>query len=478
VILNNDTGNASLDPVDYSGVTVALYRPAELDKDIQAVNLSHPNLGVIITQQTEFDHRLQNPYKTTLSAPNGSFTLKGIKPGSYNLVLMKQGWGVRYLHNVSITDGDNTLAAQSAQNSSFNNRSGKSTVELYPVTELAGIISESFEFQIHHSYIATNNITFTGAVAFSPDAFIWIDPARKMSCYGQVSSPEGSSGYVRLTSSDRMYATTISEASDVSRYYSFECAAQAQFTQDKLSNILSSFSSFGIIVKTPGLTISNMIFRQSRQGLTVEQTNTVTVTKCNVIATDDAEQGGITLTDCENTVCSNLIVKDCKVGLRQHSCEDATVTNCYFRDTLSKSVYNLYDNTGSVTNCTFENSDIAIDNSGESTAYIAFCNINARIGLYNYAQTNWVGAYFTANNNNFDCSQHGIKTFAVFYSEFHLNATYNYWNTTSSSEISGDLIYDRYDVDPSNQDYYRLWGIIDYVPFRLSSVQTAGITTE
>ena len=32
VILNNDTGNPALDPVDYAGVTVALYKPAELDK--------------------------------------------------------------------------------------------------------------------------------------------------------------------------------------------------------------------------------------------------------------------------------------------------------------------------------------------------------------------------------------------------------------------------------------------------------------
>lgn len=470
VILNNDTGNSALDPVDYAGVTIALYYPAELDEDIRAVNLSHPNLGVIITQQTEFDHRLQTPYKSTVSAGDGTFTLKGIKPGFYNLVLLKQGWGIRYLYNVNITEGDNGLAGrETALN--------RNAVELYPVTELAGFVGSAFEFKSRHSYLSTDDTSFSGDVTFSPDSYLWISPSKKMTFYGNVTSPAESSEYIRVTSADKMYATALTPA-DISRYYSFIFAEQAQFSQNRLSSIQSSFSNFGMVVKTPGLTVSNMIFRNSRQGLTIEQIASVTITNCNLIAIDDPEQGGITISDCSDTICSNLIVKGCRVGIRQFSCENAAVTNCYFKDTLSKSIFNLYDTTSGITNCTFEDSDIAVDNSGESTTVVQYCNINARIGLYNYAQTNWVAAYFIANNNNFDCSQHAIKTFAVFYAEHHFNATYNYWGTGSSAEISGALIYDRYDVDPNDQDYYRLWGIVDYLPYRTSKLQTAGITAE
>jgi len=233
-----------------------------------------------------------------------------------------------------------------------------------------------------------------------------------------------------------------------------------------------------MVIKIAGITISNIVCSHCLQGLTIEQTNNVTITNCNVSQTDDPEQGGITLSDCSNTLCSNLIIKDCKVGIRQHSCDNGNIDNCYFCNNSLKDIYNLYDNTSNVTHCTFENSNVAIDNSGRSTTIVYYCNINAQIGINNYAQTNWVAAFFTANYNNFNCSIYGIRTFAVFYSEYHFNATYNYWGTTNESIISGALIYDRYDVDPSHQDYYRLWGIIDYIPYMHSLVQTAGIILE
>ncbi len=57
VILVNDTDDPSLDPVDFSGVTIALYELAVLDTTLVRIIYEYPDLGVPVSQLTQFDHR-------------------------------------------------------------------------------------------------------------------------------------------------------------------------------------------------------------------------------------------------------------------------------------------------------------------------------------------------------------------------------------------------------------------------------------
>ena len=100
------------DENDHSGITVALYDLVTLDPEIVSINNEYPQIGVHISQHTEFDHRLQTPIKYTETETDGSFELKKISTGQYNLVIMKDGWGFRYLYNVTISKGDNDLNQQ------------------------------------------------------------------------------------------------------------------------------------------------------------------------------------------------------------------------------------------------------------------------------------------------------------------------------------------------------------------------------
>jgi len=43
------------DTTDFSGVTVSLYEPVELDTALVRINEKYPNIGVQISQETEFD---------------------------------------------------------------------------------------------------------------------------------------------------------------------------------------------------------------------------------------------------------------------------------------------------------------------------------------------------------------------------------------------------------------------------------------
>lgn len=83
VLLENDTGDANLDPVDHAGVTIALYQPAQLDTTLTRINNEYPTTGVLISQETEFDHRLATPLKTALSGADTNnyiwISLAGLK---------------------------------------------------------------------------------------------------------------------------------------------------------------------------------------------------------------------------------------------------------------------------------------------------------------------------------------------------------------------------------------------------------------
>jgi hypothetical protein len=58
---------------DHSGVTVALYNLVELDTAVVRLQKEFPLLGIPISQQTEFDHRLAEAVYTTKTKADGSF---------------------------------------------------------------------------------------------------------------------------------------------------------------------------------------------------------------------------------------------------------------------------------------------------------------------------------------------------------------------------------------------------------------------
>ena len=115
VILVNDTGDPALDPIDYSGITVALYNLAYLDTTIVRINNQYPQIGVHINQETEFDHRYQQPVAKTITNTDGSFKLTEIISGEYNLVYFKSGWGIRYEYNIVVNKGENYIFDTNAQ---------------------------------------------------------------------------------------------------------------------------------------------------------------------------------------------------------------------------------------------------------------------------------------------------------------------------------------------------------------------------
>ena len=88
---------------NHSGISVALYKLAELDTTILRYNREYPNVGFPISQATEFDHRLGEVAAEAKTKQDGSFEIAGVEEGTYNLVAEKVGFGWKYIYNISIT---------------------------------------------------------------------------------------------------------------------------------------------------------------------------------------------------------------------------------------------------------------------------------------------------------------------------------------------------------------------------------------
>ena len=81
---------------DHSGVTISLYKPIELDTALVRINQEYPNIGVQISQETEFDHRDYTPIKSTISNSSGNWSITIEKDDGFFIVAEKEKFGWMY----------------------------------------------------------------------------------------------------------------------------------------------------------------------------------------------------------------------------------------------------------------------------------------------------------------------------------------------------------------------------------------------
>jgi len=481
VLLTNDTGNALNDPVDFSGINVALYRAVTLDTALVRINEDHPAIGIQISQETEFDHRLQSPSYIVQTHADGTFSISGITKGRYNLVLMKQGWGVRYYYNLPIIAGNNNLSELLAvkYKDLYTAAKSRNTAILYPERILSNYINSDFTFLENRSYIANNDVNFTSSVVINNGTYIWLGEGRKLSFYSSISVTGNGTGFTRLTNAYSMYETTVRTVSELQekRFYELDCYTGITFADNRLASVITSFADVGWNIISSSILMENLIFRYNRIGLQCQQNSNNTLQKSILSYSTDSQNGCFTHTSTSNNNIDKIIAYKCNIAIRQHSSQNAAISNSYFENNSSIDVYNLYETTGSVNHCVFNNSKVAIDTSGLSNTNVQYCNIIAQVGIYNHDQLNWFPSFFTANFNNFYCSSYSVRTKSAYYSpeSHHYNGKNNFWNTTSSGTIAS-YIWDMTDETepPAPSAYWH--GVVDYTPFKLYPIDTAGIT--
>ena len=94
---------------DHSGVKVSLYKPVDLDTALVRLNQDYPDIGVQISQHTEFDHRYLNSSYSSTSKPDGTWKIENVNPGIFNIVAEKDSFGWKYCHEISVTEASISL---------------------------------------------------------------------------------------------------------------------------------------------------------------------------------------------------------------------------------------------------------------------------------------------------------------------------------------------------------------------------------
>lgn len=267
--LINDTNDPFLDPADFSGVTVALYEPVVLDTTIVRINQEYPNIGVQISQETEFDHRLQSPLSVTTTNAGGDFKFYKVVQGTYNLVMMKQGWGVRYLYGVPVNE--------EGKNSNILTQ----LVELYPEKIYSGSVMDFIEFMSFHSYIISNDAIFVKGCKFHDNSLIMVGSSANLSI-SETIEHSSTDQYWRITALDGMY-----EAEKLNSIVPFNKLFLDYITSPKLcKNMIMSYATNGISSGPSKTTFENIVIRESASSAMVLNSNDSTVSsaliyRCN-----------------------------------------------------------------------------------------------------------------------------------------------------------------------------------------------------
>ncbi len=264
VILVNDTSDPALDPVDYSGITVALYNLAYLDTTIVRINNQYPQIGVHINQETEFDHRYQQPVAKTITNTEGSFKLTEIISGEYNLVYFKSGWGIRYVYNVVINKGENIISdinAQITDNheiSNMNEGSKEKITELvlYPMKILSSTIQNDYIFQEDHCYLIIQDTSFLSSVILQNSAFVFVNLGCRIDFWNSVSMPESGKRWW-ITSSEGIFTSELNIPGDDDNVLKIRIANYDGniIRNGKISNLMD-----GLEINSDDTIITKMVF--------------------------------------------------------------------------------------------------------------------------------------------------------------------------------------------------------------------------
>ena len=264
VILVNDTSDPALDPVDYSGITVALYNLAYLDTTIVRINNKYPQIGVHINQETEFDHRYQQPVAKTITNTDGSFKLIEIISGEYNLVYFKSGWGIRYVYNIVINKGENIISdinAQITDNHKISNMDEGSKAKitelvLYPMKYLSSTIQNSYVFQEDHCYLITQDTSFLSSVVFQNSAFVYVNPGCRIDFWNSVSMPESGKRWW-ITSSEGIFTSELNIPGDDDNVLKIRIA---NYDGNIIRNGKISHLMDGLEINSDDIIITKMVF--------------------------------------------------------------------------------------------------------------------------------------------------------------------------------------------------------------------------
>ncbi|MCK4358970.1 MAG: right-handed parallel beta-helix repeat-containing protein [Candidatus Cloacimonetes bacterium] len=464
---------------DHSGITVAVYNLAELDQDIVEINEEYPFIGVKISQTTEFDHRFGNLIKYTHTDANGNFKIKNIPTGRYNVVAIKEGFGFKYIYEISITEGDNDISNVEClilnsqlnskfkiQNSKFiSNTSSRNSADitLYPESYINADINEETVFETDHHYIIEEDIFVLGSLTIEPGAVIRLNEGVKLIISGDLTAIGEEENMIWFTSNDGLDSL-------ISLYpytpYTFHRVELTASEAKQVSWCKFDHAGTGLLSKVNGFSISDCIFRNSSCGFKSENVDSTFCSNLLCKTITNESYAGIYFNQVADGCIEKNVIINCENGMKIKTYSNPEVKNNYFDNCNTGIDISFYSNPlikfNEIENCyyglkTLENTNIILEMNN------IFTQIGLKVEIR--SQTNIV------SNNNIKSLNYSIKLDKW---TADVSAENNYFYTTNNTIIE-ELIYDKNDVEPSQQ---QLYGEVAYEPFLIQEYSYAGIQSQ
>ncbi len=413
---------------DHSGVKVSLYKPVVLDTALVRINQQYPNIGVQISQETEFDHREHTPVYTTTTNSTGHWQIDGVNPGTYNVVAENDSFGWMYV---------------------YSQISGNVNMSLKKAERLSGSYSGTKTFENAFIEIEENTVFDSNSqIYLEGKNFFIFNSSSNLTINGTFNVLNNASAYFFKISDTTTAKIIFENQSDLKLENVFTINNMQFLFSRSITNISNSIfkneNSYAIRTNQTIVTIQNSIFKFSYLGCITDQTSNSLIEK-------------------------NIFVNNTK-NLEIFSINSVLIRTNYFGK--SQLNLNIIVSDANIEFNVFYNSTADINISDISNVDIrnnSFINSERNIRLIPVShQNNQIE--ITVNNNNFiDTDIYAIEIGSRTLKTDSLNAINNYWGTTSE-DIIQEKIYDGNDVPLSNEKKY-----VKYKPFSFSELDTVGI---
>ena len=127
------------------------FSPSSTNSRMSWCKIEYANFGGIISQRTEFDHRLHYPEFETTTEQNGNFSLENIPYNDYIVVCEKSGFGYHYIFYLSLSTNNYELQ----------------TVNLLAERQVSGTLTENTTWESGRHYIVTSDVEVPEAVTLT-----------------------------------------------------------------------------------------------------------------------------------------------------------------------------------------------------------------------------------------------------------------------------------------------------------------------
>ena len=430
--------------------TILIYNYLLLDDATNSFKELYPNHGSDLRFYNLFDHRNSIPIAQTLSSNDGIFSFQNIPKGVYIIVAYKSGYGFKYLNNIEVSENISGLR-----------------INILPITDLPATISSNIDLVDNRFYSITSDlIILTGVtVNIGRNVTLVVSPLKKIEIYGTLEISE--EGSLLVMSMDSLY-THSQQYSSIGKFDSITFINQESKV---IRNIKVINSELGIRFSySSNITMCNSYVSAEYQCVAVSSSPNFHLLQCSITNATDTMRGAVFIENSSGSVIECCHIFNNKIGAQISYSQNVQVYNNYF---TSNSIYDFgfaQDGVGTVEYNTFKNSQTAIYNY-RGQMFANYNDIEAVTGIF----AERVNAWFSAKFNNLKCSKYGIKSRCMFYNSpiMHLEGTHNYWYTYNIDEIE-ELIYDRNDDSESDENYYLLVTVVDYLPIS-STPNRAGI---